>query len=157
MNKLLVMKGLTWLCRLVVGGAFLYAGAVKIIDPAAFAKDISNYQILPANMVNLLAITLPWIEVVAGLLLVCGVWMRPSTLVIGVLLLVFVVAISHAMSRGLDIHCGCFGSAKGRRIGLTTLAEDFVFLAMVAWLWWQTKEKQGKQNETPNDCNRSST
>jgi uncharacterized membrane protein YphA (DoxX/SURF4 family) len=142
-----LITAITWFCRLVVGGAFLYAGAVKIIDPAAFTKDIGNYQMLPHNTINLLAITLPWIEVVAGILLVLGVWMRPSALVIGALLVVFVVAITQAMARGLDIECGCFGSTKGRRVGLTTLSADLVFLAMIAWLWWRTKDNKGVSNE----------
>jgi putative oxidoreductase len=149
MNKPAIIKGVTWLCRLVVGGAFLFAGIVKIIAPATFATDISHYQILPANCVNALAITLPWIEVVAGLLLVGGIWMRPATLVIGILLLVFVVAIASAMHRGLNILCGCYGSSDAQPVGWRKLSEDFVFLAMVAWLWWQTKE-QGENHETSN-------
>jgi uncharacterized membrane protein YphA (DoxX/SURF4 family) len=142
MNRTAVITAITWLCRLVVGGAFIYAGVVKIIDPAAFAKDIGNYQLMPDITIHLLAITLPWIEVVAGLLVLLGWWMRASLIVIGAMLVVFVAAISAALARGLDISCGCFGSSKGRRVGLITLVQDIVFLVMIAWLWWQSKKEK---------------
>jgi uncharacterized membrane protein YphA (DoxX/SURF4 family) len=141
MNKPLLMKIITWACRLIVGGVFICVGIVKIIDPVTFAKDIGNYQLMPHITINLLAITMPWIEVVAGLLLVCGVWMRPSALVIGVLLLIFIAAIGQAMARGFNIECGCGTGAQ--KVGWKKVGENVVFLGMIAWLWWRTKTKKG--------------
>ncbi|APG25082.1 MULTISPECIES: MauE/DoxX family redox-associated membrane protein [Syntrophotalea] len=95
-------------CRLLLGGLFLYAGVVKALDPAGFAGEIANYKILPYRLNFLVASTLPYVEMLAGLLLVVQHKLRPATLVIGGLNLVFMVALTSLLVRGLDIDCGCF-------------------------------------------------
>ena len=126
--------------RVILGGVFVFAGVVKIIDPATFANDIGNYRLLPHEWNNLLAITLPWIEVAAGLLLIVEIWARASTLVIAVMLTVFLAAIGQAVARGLNISCGCFGTVEGRKVGLVALAQDVALLAAAVWLYWREKD-----------------
>lgn len=135
-----MIRFINFILRFVLGAVFIFAGALKIYDPATFATDIANYRLLPHAWVNLLAITLPWIEVLAGLLLVVGIWVRPSALLVTAMLVVFLVAVSQALVRGLDIRCGCFGTFGGRRAGLQTLLTDLVLLAMAVWLTWKRKE-----------------
>ena len=134
MKKLLLL-----IARVIVGGVFIYAGWVKIIDPATFAKDVANYQMLPHAFINSVAIILPWVEVVAGGLMVTGVWLRGSSAVIALLIGVFLVGISQALVRGLDIHCGCFGTVASRKVGFVALGEDLVFLAATVWVWWRAE------------------
>lgn len=134
------MKILKFILRFVVGGLFVYAGLVKIIEPAVFATDVANFRLLPHVLVHLVAITLPWIEVVAGLLLVCGVWPRASALVLTGLMLVFLAGIGQALVRGLDIRCGCFGTVEGRKVGFSVLAQDVALLTMAAWIWWRSEK-----------------
>lgn len=119
--------------RLVLGGVFIYASVYKIAEPADFAKSIYNYRMMPEATVNLMAIVLPWMELVCGVLIIVGPLMRGSALLIGLMLLVFVVAIGTALLRGLDISCGCFkvGEAGGRLVGLKTLIEDALMLVAV--------------------------
>src|SRR5437899_857425 len=88
------MRVLNFMLRLALGGIFLFAGAVKIIDPAAFSANISNYRLLPHEWINLLAITLPWIELVTGSLLIVGLWRRTNALLITMMMVVFLAAIS---------------------------------------------------------------
>jgi hypothetical protein len=95
-------------CRLLLGGLFVYAGVVKALDPTGFAGEIANYQILPYRLNFLVATTLPFVELLAGLLLVINCKVRSATLVIGGLNLVFMLALSSLLVRGLDIDCGCF-------------------------------------------------
>ena len=134
------MKWLPVLLRLALGGFFVYAGVEKIVDPAGFAKSIANYQLLARAGVNALAITLPWIEVVAGGLLVAGVWRGASALVIAGLLVVFMVAVGWAMAHGLNIECGCTGTATGSKVGWRKLAENTGLLAVALWLWWRAED-----------------
>lgn len=116
-------------CRLLVGGVFIYASIDKILHPAAFAKQVFNYQILPVAASNLLAVVLPWMELFAGLALAVGVLRAESALLLTSLLLTFMLAISGALLRGLDIDCGCFGtSGGGRGLAWTTLAQDALLL-----------------------------
>lgn len=128
------MKWFNLILRLALGGIFIYAGTIKIIDPAGFANDIGNYRLIPREWNNLLAITLPWIEVAAGLLLVTGIWKRASAFLITMMLVVFLAAIGQAVARNLNISCGCFGTVEGRKVGLVALAEDAAMLAAAVWL-----------------------
>jgi len=97
------------LCRILLGLFFVYAGALKISDAQAFAGQVAAYQILPYQWNYVAAATLPWIEILCGFLLIVNQKVRPASLVIGVLTIVFIVALVSVMLRGLDIDCGCFG------------------------------------------------
>jgi len=96
--------------RLVLGGLFLYAGLGKTADVTAFARDIANYKVLPYSWNYLVAATLPYIEFLAGLLLVANRRVRPAALVTGGLTVVFMLFLASVVARGLDIDCGCFGT-----------------------------------------------
>ena len=100
------------LARFVVGGAFFLASLHKIASPLEFAKIIDNYHILPGAMINLTAIIMPWLELAAGFLLLIGRRSNESSVIIGTLLSVFIVAISFNLIRGVDFDCGCFGDGK---------------------------------------------
>ncbi|HUK81860.1 MAG TPA: MauE/DoxX family redox-associated membrane protein [Verrucomicrobiae bacterium] len=134
------MKLIELLVRLVVGGVFVVAGALKILHPTAFVNDIANYRLMPHDLINMLAITLPWVEVVAGGLLIAGIWKRASALLITFLMIVFLVAIGQALYRGLDIRCGCFGTVEARRVSALALAEDAALLGMSLWLFWRVRD-----------------
>jgi uncharacterized membrane protein YphA (DoxX/SURF4 family) len=101
------------LLRLFLGAFFVFASLDKIASPAAFAKIVYQWQVIGPVPSNLVAVTLPWVEIVAGLLLVAGVWKRESALVIALLLVVFIVAAGSVMARGIDVeNCGCVSLAK---------------------------------------------
>ena len=111
--------------RLVVGGLLLYACVDKILHPADFATSIRNYRFLPDALVNLWAMTLPWVELLTGLALVAGFRPRGAGLVSTLLFLSFVIALSAALVRGLDISCGCFKAGEaGATIGPLYVVRD---------------------------------
>jgi uncharacterized membrane protein YphA (DoxX/SURF4 family) len=124
-------RGWFWtarLCGWLLGGIFLYAGISKMLDPAQMAHQIRNYQLAPWWAIHPGAILLPWIEIVAGLLLILGIWAMEATIVLSGLLLLFLAAIGWAMHLKLDIECGCFsGHAK---VGWVKLGEDTALLAI---------------------------
>jgi uncharacterized membrane protein YphA (DoxX/SURF4 family) len=96
--------------RLLVGGAFVFAGALKMADPAKFVLDVGNYRLVPHELINLMAILIPWIEITAGAFVLAGIWLRAATLVITGLTAMFFTVIVSALARGLNIECGCFGT-----------------------------------------------
>jgi uncharacterized membrane protein YphA (DoxX/SURF4 family) len=101
------------LLRLLLGGFFVFASLDKIASPAAFAKIVYQWQVIGPVPSNVVAVTLPWVELVAGLLLIAGVWRRESALVIALMLVVFLVAAGSVMARGIDVeNCGCVSLAK---------------------------------------------
>lgn len=117
------------LFRLVVGGVFLYAGVIKIMDPLAFAGDVENYRVVGRTLAFLTAVYLPWIEVFAGAFLISGVMMRGSALLVSTLLAGFIGLVVSAMIRGLDVDCGCFGTFS-RSAGWELLLEDGALMLM---------------------------
>jgi len=117
--------------RLVVGGVFIYASLDKILHPDQFARIIFNYHLVPASLINLAAIMLPWVEFGAGLFLIMGVWTRASGLILTALVVVFIAALAINWFRGVSLECGCFtvsGAAKGA-IG-SLILRDVVLLAL---------------------------
>ena len=99
----------TLIALLRIGLALLFIGVArdKIADPQYFARAVAAYQIVPASLVNLVAITIPFIELVAGICLLLGVLSRGSAAVLAGLLFSFIVILTSAIARGLEIDCGC--------------------------------------------------
>jgi len=129
--------------RIVVGLVFLLYGLDKIAHPDDFARAIANYRLLPEALVNLVAVTLPWVECMCGLLLLAGQWVRSAALVSAFLLGVFVVAVSITLARGLDIACGCLDADAGRKVGFKLLMEDVLLLGAAAVLLLKAEDRIG--------------
>jgi len=129
--------------RIVVGLVFLLYGLDKIAHPNEFARAIVNYRLLPEALVNLVAVTLPWVELVCGLLLLAGQWVRSAALVSAFLLSVFVIAVSITLARGLDINCGCLNTGAGRKVGVRLLAEDLLLIGAAAFLVFRAGDRIG--------------
>lgn len=133
----MVIKSANLLLRLLLGGVLIFAGALKVFAPAEFAGQIVNYRLLPHEFVNMVAITLPWAELATGLFLVMGVWVRAAALLAAGMAGVFVISVGQAVARGLNIECGCFGTAAGTRVGLIHLAGVLAMFIAAAWLVWK--------------------
>lgn len=117
--------------RVALGVVFIAASLEKIQDPEAFARNIANYRLVPFPFIHVVAIVLPWLEIIAGSLLVLGIWVRANAALTVGLLLVFVFAISQALLRHLDISCGCFDTTpSAHKMTRWTLYWDFF------WIGW---------------------
>ena len=120
---------------LIVGGIFIYAGAIKALDPVQFASDIDNYKILPWPFSVALAFYLPWLEIFCGFALVARTLYRGALSILTTLILVFTLATTAAKVRGLDITCGCFGHASQNWSFPAHLATNLGILAALLVLW----------------------
>jgi uncharacterized membrane protein YphA (DoxX/SURF4 family) len=137
-------RGASWLThpitafvlRIVLGCVFIYASLDKIRHPDLFAEAVYNYQLLPEVAVNLVAICLPWVELLSGSLLVLGLWMQGSILILSGLMVVFIGALGINLARGLDVHCGCFITQSTDPITILTLFRDSLFLLLAFYLFW---------------------
>lgn len=117
----------------VFGAVFILSGFVKARDPQQFLIAIRGFRLLPDPFAAWLALGLPWLEIFCGLAVMSGFLRRGGLLILNVCLLAFLAAIAAAWSRGLDIECGCFGSAIKTGMG-TELALDLVLIAIGLWL-----------------------
>ncbi len=116
--------------QIILGLLFLLASLAKIVDVTSLASQVHNFRLLPFWSEHLVAMTLPWIELVAGLALVLGIRARAGAWLAGALLAGFTAGIVLAMARGLNFECGCFGTADGTRVGWVKLAENLGMLAL---------------------------
>lgn len=119
--------------QLLAGAIFLAAALPKIADLPGFVSAVHNFHlepIVPMALTNLVAMTVPWIELVAGLALVANVKPRSAAFVYTGLMTVFTVAVVAALARGLSFECGCFGKAGASTIGAKKLLENVGMLAV---------------------------
>jgi uncharacterized membrane protein YphA (DoxX/SURF4 family) len=118
------------IARLAIGVVFLAAAFGKIADPMAFTVQIHNFRMPLGGTENLIALTLPWIELLAGAALVIGVKPRAGAVIVFVLMIIFTTAVGVAWGRGLNIECGCFGTLAGARVGARKFAENVVLMTI---------------------------
>jgi uncharacterized membrane protein YphA (DoxX/SURF4 family) len=138
------LKYLFVVARLLLGAVFVAAGAAKIFHPGEFAGLIHNYQILPDPLVNSAAVVLPWLEMLVGVLILCGWWLPGALAIADSLLLVFLVALASAAARGIDIDCGCFSVRPAASPNFAWyLARDMLFLLLGAVVTVQTLQSRG--------------
>ncbi len=127
--------------RVFLGIVFVYASLDKIADPAAFARIVYQWQILGPVPSNVVAVTLPWVELVAGVLLIVGAWKPHAAAVVAVMLVVFIAAAVLVLARGIDVdNCGCTSVAAAgaapswppdwmRGVGWYLITRNLVLLA----------------------------
>ena len=119
----------TFVLRLFLGALLIYASIYKIQFPPHFARGVLNYEFFPFWLVNFIAITIPWVELIVGVFLVVGLFTRASNLIALGMFCVFFVLISWVLYWGLEIDCGCFSKAlEGHLIDGSYLFRDGLFV-----------------------------
>ena len=136
-----VRRCLEGVCRVGLGGLFAYAGAMKLCDVSAFAGLLSRYEMLPDFSLSIFAVAIPLAECVIGSFLVFSRWVRLSAAAVSAMLVVFIIALSQAALRGLDVSCGCFGGVSSSG-PLPAILRDLILL--VPSLWLAVRPRDGK-------------
>ena len=134
-NSLLKISNNSWFelaARWFLGATFIYASYSKILAPAVFANIIYGYDLFPAMLINLFAITLPFIELIAGLALIIGVYPRTAALIINTMLMTFIISLSINIIRGHEFDCGCFtiNADSQSTFSGPLLIRDFIYIAL---------------------------
>jgi uncharacterized membrane protein YphA (DoxX/SURF4 family) len=99
-------------CRLILGGLFIYASLDKIAHPQAFADIIYQYRLVPDLFIHFMAVALPWLEMVTGIFLVIGIFPRTAAILLSSLLAVFMITLVVNAIRGFNFNCGCFTTSS---------------------------------------------
>ena len=131
------MRIAIWLARWLVAGVLLYASVLKLGASERFTITVAKFGMLPEAWAGVFALALPWVEMLAGLLLLIPRTARAGAFFAAALLLVFIAALAWAWSQGYTIDCGCFGAedkqVPGNAIPLA-LARDGALLAITLLL-----------------------
>jgi putative oxidoreductase len=137
LKEILTHRYLALIFRLYLGGLFIYASMYKINYTAEFAESIASYQIVPYWAVNLVAVGLPWTELICGAMLILGIRSRSAAALICLCLLVFAAGIGVSLVRDAPISCGCFNSLD--EISWRTLVRDLMWVLMILHVWFFDK------------------
>jgi len=137
-KRAMTSEYLSFALRLYLGCFFIYASLSKIPHPAQFAEAIANYRLVPYMVLNLGAVMLPWIELVAGLFLIIGFKSKTSAVVIGLLLIMFEVMILINIYHGAPITCGCYDTA-GEPIGWQKTLKNGLLLVFSVQIYYFDK------------------
>jgi uncharacterized membrane protein YphA (DoxX/SURF4 family) len=145
-KTLLAHPWLTIRVQIALGAVFVVAALPKIVDPPSFAHMIYNYRIMPGAVINFMALTMPWIELLTGLALVFGIWKGTARTIAAAMLVVFIVAIGLNLARGHAIDCGCFDpnprpKSRAERIEdmQIVVLRDVGMLLMAGQLWYASR------------------
>lgn len=128
---------LTGLLRVGLGGIFLSSGWEKLTHLALFYQTAQGYKILTPELTQIYAGWLPWLEILAGAMLLLGVFRRFSVGLIALLLLSFLIALAWVLLRGDTVDCGCFlGGSQASPVTWELWLRDLFLLMASAYLWW---------------------
>jgi putative oxidoreductase len=149
LKRLLTHPWLTIRVQIALGAIFVIAALPKIADPPSFAHMIYNYRLVPSSLINISALAMPWVELLAGLALILGLWKTAARNVVAIMLAVFIIAISINLFRDNAIDCGCFnvadrGKTHEQRIFdmKVDVLRDLGMLLMAGQLWWAGKREE---------------
>ena len=136
--------------RIILGIIFIYASYDKILDPAGFSKNIHNFHVTPIAIENIMALVLPWIELIIGTFLIFGLFLDGTINITIALLILFIIVLSQAVFRGIDIHCGCFKTEADAGTDLRLelikrIGEDFIYLGMAYIVKFRKKFSKNKK------------
>ena len=129
------MIGNSWIelaARWVLGLTFIYASFHKILAPADFAKIVYGYDLFPAVFINLIAIIIPFLELVAGLALIIGFYPRSAAIIVNALLTAYLIALTINLIRGHEFDCGCFAAGQSGYTSSSevTLVRDIIYFIL---------------------------
>jgi uncharacterized membrane protein YphA (DoxX/SURF4 family) len=118
--------------RWILGLTFIYASYHKILAPADFAKIVYGYDLFPSGIINLIAIVVPFIELIAGLTLILGIYPRSAVMIINGLLVMFIIVLAINLIRGHEFDCGCFSAKEAGYFSSagSTLVRDIIYLIL---------------------------
>ncbi len=133
-NSPLTIAGL--IVRVSLGAYFVYSGGDKIFKMGldAFTQAVGNYKLVGPPWDAVVAYTLPWCEMIAGVALMLDLLRRGALIAMTMMTGTFCVAIGWALAKGLDISCGCH-AADGKVGALNVIRLSVIFLAL-GFLWW---------------------
>lgn len=134
-ERILTSEYLSLVLRVYLAWIFLQAGLNKIPDPALFVENVANYRIIPDLAINLVAIVVPWMELICAFFLFFGLRTKATSTILSGLLFLFTLFVIITIFRGVSMNCGCF-DAVGEPAGWTKVIQNTVWLLMTLQIFF---------------------
>jgi putative oxidoreductase len=137
--------------RIIIGVVFLLSGIIKLTDVHLFTSSIKNFGFVPDPFIGFLSVAVPVVELLSGLFLLLGFWIRLSSGVVIGVLIIFIAAIIPNIAIGNEIDCGCFGPLSQSKVGIGLLVRDFIMLGLTLTVFSQQTHKLSLDNLIVNN------
>ena len=142
-----------WIGRIVLGAVFVYAGIAKLTKPnthlwpyfflkfsistnlSMFQQQVESYKMLSPETASALAHTLPFVEIVVGLMLLIGWKLRIWATMVSLIMVGFLGVVTRAYLLHMDINCGCFGTPE-KLTGMTIVRDGALSALAVVMTWF---------------------
>ncbi len=124
----IILRIIVWICRLLVGGLFIFSGLVKANDPLGFSYKLEEYfvefaKIATDHGLGFIATPLEWLEqialpqamfivvleIVLGILTLTGTKMKQVSMWLLALIVFFTILTFASAEYDIVRSCGCFG------------------------------------------------
>ena len=132
-----VLDIISAIARFYMAYIWISAGVAKLNDHMAVTQTIAAYEIFTPQWADYLARLIGPLEIAGGVLLLLGIFLRGSSKVAAVVLVLFMIGIGQAWARGLAIDCGCFNVDvnldEQAMDYLKTILRDVGYLALTIW------------------------
>lgn len=145
----LALCNLQRLARVGLAAMFLYAGVLKLQDPAGFAVDLNNYRLLPEALVPVLAVGLPVLEIVTAFALLLPGYVQGGAALSALMLFAFAGGMAQAKLRGIDLECGCFGTDSGAKVSYAKVALNAGLAILSLWIMRSSPSRPKAKPPTP--------
>ena len=133
----LVLDIISAFARFYMAYVWIKAGASKLTDQLAVSQSIKAYEIFTPEWSHYLSYLIGPLEICGSLLLLLGLFLRPSAWVGQIVLVLFMIGIAQAWARGLGIDCGCFSVSPDEDAQvmnyMMTLLRDVFYSVLMVW------------------------
>lgn len=137
LNKAFILDCVSAFARFYMAYIWISAGISKLNQHATVAMTIRNYDIFTGEWSNLLAHIIGPLEIMGGVLLLLGLFLKQANKIAIIVLTLFVIGIAQAWLRGLNIDCGCFEAdptaSDGPMNYAMTILRDFFYIFLSGW------------------------
>ena len=123
------------LVRLWLGATFIVSGVSKFQYFNEFQRAVYDYGLVPVPVATFISYCVPGIEVLLGVYVILGLFLRPAALGLALMLMGFIAILSYALVTGMDIDCGCFVGGKSEPVTWKKVAEDVGLLLLALWIF----------------------
>jgi len=146
-----VAAGFALVVRIVLGCMFLYSSLPKIRQPYDFLSSVYEYELVGPKLGLLIAMVLPWAELMVGVCLLGGIFVGGALLASVVMGAMFTFVAGSAMYRGLEISCGCFSASSLEQIGYSTLIRACMIALISVAAYVVTMMRRSDSSPTVSD------
>jgi len=130
-----------------LGGVFIYASIDKIAFPDQFALIVNKFGILPDGIARIFAFILPWLELILGILMIVGLFIRPTAAMLSLILMVFIAAVVMKPMNGTLENCGCFSTSSetGKQSVILLVTRNILLIAASLYLFFNVTKRSPKE------------